>query len=94
MKTICKILRFIFGVIHNLLAAIGFFVVLIIVLFFIFYSPEERASIDEKTFQKVRSARSDTSKQPDLETGVSTNKNQEQIIAKAKMMLCRNLRKE
>jgi hypothetical protein len=87
MKTIWKILRFIFGVIHNLLAAIGFFVVLIIVLVFVFYSPEERASIGEKTFQKVRSTRLDMSKQPDLETGVSTKKGQEQIIAKREEVL-------
>jgi hypothetical protein len=84
MKTIWKILKSVFWVIHNFLAAIGFFVVLIIVLVFAFYSPEERANIGEKAYQKVRSARLDISNQPVLETGVSTNKNQQLIIAKNK----------
>ncbi len=84
MKKIWKILKCIFGIIHTLLAAIGFSVVLIIVLVFVFSSSEERASIVKKTLQKVRSTRSHISKQPNLETEVSTKKGQEQIIAKSK----------
>lgn len=84
MKTMWKVLKFIFSIIHTLLAAIGFSVVLIIVLVFVFSSSEERASIVKRTLQKVRSARSDISKQPNLETGISTKKGQEQIIAKGK----------
>jgi len=65
------------------LAAVGFFAVLIIILVLVFYSPEERASIGEKTFLNVKNTRSDISKQPNIiETGVSTKKEQKQIIAK------------
>lgn len=92
MRTLWRILKSIFGIIHNLLAAVGFFVVLIIVLVFVFSSPEERASIIKKTLRKVRSTSSDTSKLPNLETGASTKKEHEQIITKGKHDALREFR--